>query len=478
VLLQQDQNQSQTQRIDPKIILANTILQLNSVELIQSIQQELIENPALEAIEETGCDGNCINPALCPYCSVLVDTQAPVAPPLSTIGFDHEDPSVPDLYPVDDDFDPVGNLEAEMTLAEHLCSQLRTALSAADYPIGEYLVSSLDAKGWLSECPATIASDLQVPEADVMRVLRVLQSLDPPGVGAQTLQECLLLQLRYLREEDLCPGEETMLRTAELLVRDHFESFWKRLYPRLARAARCSPDEAKQASDFVARHLNPFPASQFRPPHTHSPSNARAVVRPDVVIRRCEFGYEVDVHGAEPYLLSVNAQYRDTYLRLKDSRRGHSELEIKHVTEYVERAERFIANIQLRRHTLRRITRCIVDCQTGFLETGAVKFLRPLTRTRVARLLNIHESTVSRATADKFVRLPNQEVVPFDLFFDSSLAIKDGIEELIQQEDPASPLSDQQIVHRLAEQGVTVARRTVVKYRKQQKILSSTRRKR
>lgn len=478
MLLQQDQHQALTQRIDPKIILANTILQMNTVELIQSIENELTENPALETIDEAGCPGNCIDPALCVHCGGTADRQFASTFPTSNTFLDADDYAVPDLYQPDDDYDPVGNLEAEMTLAEHLCAQLRATLSTNDYPIGEYLISSLDDNGWLSECPRAIAEELGAQESEILRVLRVLQSLDPPGVGAMTLQECLLLQLRYLQEEHLCDEELETLQTAELLVRDHFESFWKRLYPRLARAAKCSIDDVKKASDFVTRHLNPFPASQFRPPHVHSLVNGPAVIRPDVVIRRGEFGLEIDVTGAEPYMLSVNARYRDAYMQLKNSRRGHSELEVKHVTEYVERAERFIANIHLRRHTLRQITRCIADCQTGFLETGSVTFLRPLTRTRVARLLSIHESTVSRATANKFVRLPNQEVVPFDLFFDSSLAIKNSIQAIIRDEDASNPLSDQQIVEILAEQGVTVARRTVVKYRKQQKILSSTRRKR
>src|ERR1019366_4322344 len=102
------------------------------------------------------------------------------------------------------------------------------------------------------------------------------------------------------------------------------------------------------------------------------------------------------------------------------------------VVEYVDRAEMFIRNINQRQHSLRQITRCIIDIQTGFLETGSRQFLRPLTRTRVAQLLEIHESTVSRATANKFVQLPNQEVVGYNIFFNSSLSVKDAIENLIQ----------------------------------------------
>jgi RNA polymerase sigma-54 factor len=197
-----------------------------------------------------------------------------------------------------------------------------------------------------------------------------------------------------------------------------------------------------------------------------------------VIIRRTEFGYEVEVLGADPYGLGLNPTYRDAYDQIKTGNGHHTDDDKKHITEYVERAELFIRNINQRRKTLRLITRCIVDCQTGFLETGSRQFLRPLTRTAIAKMLTIHESTVSRATANKYVQLPNQEVVSFDFFFNGSLSIKDAIEELIQEEDPANPLSDQQITELLQEKGISVARRTIVKYRESQKILSSARRRR
>ena len=201
-------------------------------------------------------------------------------------------------------------------------------------------------------------------------------------------------------------------------------------------------------------------------------------MRPDVIIRRSEHGYDVEVLGAESFTLGINPMYREPYTQIKNGSSTLGDDEKKHIIEYVERAELFIRNINQRRHTLRQITNCIVECQTGFLETGSRQFLRPLTRTQVAKMLNIHESTVSRATASKFVQLPNQEVVGFSIFFNSSLSIKDAIEEIIQDEDPSNPLSDQQIVELLTEKGITVARRTIVKYRESQKILSSTRRRR
>jgi RNA polymerase sigma-54 factor len=297
-------------------------------------------------------------------------------------------------------------------------------------------------------------------------------------VGAQSLQECLLLQLRYLCDEDSTSEDSAIRAIAERLVRDHFDHIGAHRYAKLARAVGIPIEEVKQAVEFIRTRLNPFPASQFRPPWAYRPTNSKATVRPDVVIRRTEFGYEVDVLGTEGYALSVNPLYRDIYTQVKNGQLHQSEDDKKHFTEYVERAELFIRNINQRRQSLRQITRCIIDCQIGFMETGSRQFLRPLTRTRIARVLNIHESTVSRATANKYVQLPNQEVVSYHVFFNSSLSIKDAIEAIIQEEDPASPFSDQQIMQLLTAKGIHVARRTIVKYRESQKILSSTRRRR
>ena len=170
--------------------------------------------------------------------------------------------------------------------------------------------------------------------------------------------------------------------------------------------------------------------------------------------------------------------YRATYAQIKNGQGKYSEEDRKQITEYVERAEMFIRNINQRRQSLRIITHCIIENQIGFMETGSRQFLRPLTRTQIARQLDLHESTVSRATANKFLQLPNQEVVSFNLFFNSSLSIKDAIKEIVQGEDPNHPFSDQQIVALLVEKGINIQRRTVVKYREDQKILSSTRRRR
>lgn len=482
MLLQHEQSHAQTQRIDPKLILANKVLQLSAVELIQSIEAELLENPALETLEESGCAGDCLDPALCPYCSARRTAESTEESHqndlnMGDFGLDY-DQFLGHSGDPDDEFDLVGNLEAELTLREHLLGLLRAAVPAEDYRVGEYLVDCLNDRGWLDGTVESIALDLQVPEEQVARTLTVVQSFDPPGVGARNLQECLLLQLCFLADEERDPSSARTVALAMQMVRDHFALITSNRFNKLGRAVGISPDESRQVVEYIRKRLNPFPANQFRPPWTYRPANARSAIRPDVVVRRTDAGYEVDVAGIESHSLNINPTYRAIYTEIQGGKGNYGGEARKHVTELVERAEQFIRSLNQRRQTLRRITRTIVDAQQGFIETGSKQFLRPLTRTKIARMLEVHESTVSRATANKFVQLPNQEVVSFNVFFNASLSVKDAIEQLISNENSARPLSDQQIVKLLEEKGINVARRTVVKYRESRKILSSTGRRR
>ncbi len=469
--LRQDQRQVISQRIDPKLIMANAILQQTALELEQHIESELLENPALDVMErDQVCQGNCPNPSMCPICSRTDDPVRSLAEGERYIA----DIETFDRNAVSDevDFDVVGNIEAEVTLQDHLRSLLRAAVSLEDYWIGEYIICSLDGNGWLEPGCDEIAADLMCNVDDVRRILDVIQSFDPAGVAAQDLQECLLIQLEGLREEH-CGN-----LLAENFVRHHFQDVAEGRVGKLARANGVSLEKTRQALEFIRSQCHPYPASEFRPPWATQSAAGRASIKPDVVLRRTEFGYEVEVLGTEPFLLGVNPTYRELYDRIRAGDAGLKEDGTKHVTEYVERAELFIRNIKQRRKTLRLITRTIVDLQQGFLETGLRTYIRPLTRTRVADMLAMHESTISRATAKKFVQLPNQEVVAYDIFFNPSLSIKMNIEEIIADEDPRQPVSDQHIVKLLGERGIDVARRTVVKYRDAQKILSSNRRRR
>jgi len=208
-------------------------------------------------------------------------------------------------------------------------------------------------------------------------------------------------------------------------------------------------------------------------------------------------GFEVEVLGGDLPTLHINARYRMLYelIKWEGSEQHHvggfvdeetrkrllsstSAQERRHILQHVERANLFLRNIQQRKRTMHRITQCLIGSQQGFIETGSRAFLIPLTRTELAQQAGVHESTVSRALLRKFVQLPNQDVISFDEFFTPAGSIKDTIVQLIANEDPSNPYSDERIRQMLEDGGRGVARRTVVKYREAMRIPASYMRRR
>src|SRR5438105_3308406 len=184
--IRQDQRQVISQRIDPKLIMANAILQQNSLELEQQIRAELLENPALDVMEDAEpCKGDCIDPSACPFCSQQMEARRPETD--SRDQMDVEPEYFPDSaqWESDEEYDPLGNLEAELTLQDHLRTQMRSALPETDHWIGDYLIENLDDNGWLAVEVDILAEELGVDAGDVCRVLKIVQSLDPPGIGAR-----------------------------------------------------------------------------------------------------------------------------------------------------------------------------------------------------------------------------------------------------------------------------------------------------
>jgi len=470
VLISQNLKQTLVQRIDPKLIMANTILQLSQMELQQVIEQELAENPALEVPDDDPCQGCDMPKTLCVDCAF--HRQAVSADDLDISIYEIEQPF--DFTGTDEaEEDFLANIEAQVTLQDHLRSLLRAAGTAQQFRIGDYLIANIADSGYL-ECTAEeAAADLGKPVEEVEQVIALIQTFEPAGVGARNLQECLRLQLEHLDGQG--QGNPVALR----IVRDHWNDMVAGRVGRIARRLKVSSQAVEGAIEFIKSRLNPYPGNAFRPPWNSKLDNLKTTVKPDVIVRRTPAGYEIEVVTTEQYFLAINSQYRQAYEQIKSGTGTRlSDDEKKHIVEFVERADLFIKNINQRRRTLRQITKAIVEYQQGYLETGSRAFLRPLTKTKIARALNMHESTVSRATSNKYIQLPSEEVVSFDFFFDNSVSVKDLIGELIASEDKSNPLSDQAIAKILQERGLNVARRTVVKYREAQKILSSRQRRR
>lgn len=471
MLIEQGLRQTLSQKIDPKLIMANSILQLTSLELQQVVEQELAENPALEVPEEDPCV-SCDQPkTLCIDCPFHKQTVSTDETDLSI--YEMEQPIDFAADADDNDADFISNIRAEITLHDHLTDLLRAALSSNHWEVGEYIISNINDSGYLEGSVEEFAHDMGKDIDEVASVLAVIQTFDPPGVGARDIQECLKLQLERLAEDD--KGNNIAL----VMVRDFWQEMLAGKIGRIARRLKVSAKDVVAAIDFIKRQLNPYPGNSFRPPYQTDANDFSSSVRPDVIVRKSAAGYEIEVAGHDQFVLNISQTYRRMYEDIKNGgAQKYTSDDKKHICEFVERADLFIRNINQRRRTLRQITKSVIEYQQGYLEAQTKSFLRPLTRTRIARMVKLHESTVSRATANKYIQLPSEEVVSFDFFFDGSVSAKDMIGELIATEDKTSPLSDQQIAQILQERGFDVARRTVVKYREAQKILSSRQRRR
>ena len=511
------QRQIQAQKLAPHLIQANTLLQCSTTELQQLIEQEQQENPALDSLDEGReiaaefgcrlCPGSRIGAcAHCPFSRdgharpgghddsdaglSLAESQAILAARGEETAEDERlaaraenefgQFSGEDGGGSDGEFDPLLLARTQTSLGEQILTHLRaTAQSPEECLVAEYLVDSLDERGYLQINLDEACAVLRVPYGLMTQGIERLQNCDPPGIGARDLRECLLLQMRHLHEES---GEAAIDSVAFQILTDHWDLLIQHRHAILARRLGVSHKRLETAVASI-QTLKPNPAAGFRVPWDHTQNGQSRGIRPDVVIKRSGMGFIVEVLGFDNTSLQINPYYRGLYDAIRASRSSGeaprdggvrlSDDHQKHVIAYVERASMFLKNLQQRRRTIQKITQAIIECQQGFLETGQRSFLRPLTRTRLAKLVEMHESTVSRALLYKYVQLPTQEVVSFDIFFENAVTIKGTITALIAEEAAEAPLSDQAIAEVLNARGMNVARRTVVKYREEMRIPAS-----
>ncbi|HEY2592878.1 MAG TPA: RNA polymerase factor sigma-54 [Chloroflexota bacterium] len=467
--LGQEYTPNQTLKVSPRLVAANYILELSSQELQQQIATELNDNPALELVDVPTCRvcGTELQGSICPRCIQRQKGSSPTtAFEPDGQGFGYEDGGESRGRSQDDEeFDPLTRVASEQTLSEKLLIDMGAALPEEDMPIAEYLVGSLDEKGYLAIKIEDVAYEMSIPVDKVRAVLRVLQAQEPVGIGARRLSECLLIQIDHLEERGLSQPH------AREIVSQFLTELGEHKFGRIAHELHISQQEVADVWEFVKTRLNPHPAHGFSSTNTSDRDTRAMYIIPDVVISSGSDDFEVEVVESRRFVLRVNPMYTRLSADLHRSSQAMNPDERRHVQQYVGRAKLFIANINQRRQTLFNITRCLVDQQREFLEHG-VRHLRPLSRAAVAQELGVHESTVSRATASKYVMLPNGEVIPYAHFFTPSLSVKDIMKEVIEKE--GKPLTDSEIVARLKDRGIHIARRTVAKYRMQLAILPSS----
>lgn len=442
-------------RVDPKIVLSSRILQLSQQELDQAIEAELSDNPALERLHE---DQEALSD------ETILRAVAPHELRHSSDDYEYQRSSSND-----DEYTNWIDLASSTTsLWEHLRAQLIPSVPRHLECLAEYVIECVNEKGYLTTPVEEIALSTGCDLEEVEIVVQHLKMCEPTGVGASDVQECLLLQLR--------DADTVERKLARAIVKNHLDDFISRTVSRIMRKYQVMPEVVEEAFAVILT-LSPYPGEGFSSVSAQLQSQMvrMPAVVPDLTLSLSETGWLVDVRGADPNSLSLDRAYRRRYEELRDNDRAPKD-EKRHVDEYVRRAANFIQSIQQRRRTLRRIGEYLVQHQNGFVATGQYEFLLSLTRTKMANDLGMHESTVSRATQGKFVQIANGEVVAFDVFFKPALRIQKMIEEILQTENPTSPLSDEAIAAILKKKGVEVARRTVNKYRDRTKLLSSRKR--
>jgi RNA polymerase sigma-54 factor len=456
-------SQKQTIGMVPEHILGKAVLKMSLQELQNFVQAELAENPALAMEEEVMCPacGSALVGCVCSTCGsrIVSETDREPSP---------KDESAADSWlagesPDDSYYEPFARVAAPCSLADHLKEGIRTHMPACDVPAAEFIVDCLDEDGYLREPLLEIANrfGLSVPELEA--VLRQVQSLDPPGVGARSLQECLLIQLRQLDTD--CEDK----RNAEVIVTEHWESISRMRLDETASRMGVSRKEVESALRFVREALEPRPASMFRDPWQTLVPRREAKLAPDVVIRETELGLVAEVVDPISSRVTVDEAYASLYSAMARRKNGFSEAGREQIRECVLSARSLIEALEFRRSALRKVAQEILRCQAGFLKKGPAH-LKPMTKKQLAQQVGLHESTVCRATQGKTIRLPTGEVMPLDVLFDSALPVKELVKQFAGERLNGRPLSDGEIAQRLGAVGIHIARRTVAKYRDQLRV--------
>ncbi|GAC1620238.1 MAG: RNA polymerase factor sigma-54 [Ktedonobacteraceae bacterium] len=475
--MQLEPRPEQVLRVSARLITSSTILQLSADELERAVNQEQVDNPALEVNEKRVCQfcGTRLYGQTCTTCGrttqttqavseVAINYKTPVDPLWSTHQqfYDFDNYGFAEIDR-DDAFDMLASISTGETLTELLLRQLATLITPDDELIAEQLVGNLNERGYLEMSTDEIANHLQVPIERVEYVLSQLQTLEPPGIGARNLRECLLIQLQVLSaQEDLHP-------LASMLIESYLERLGRGQFAEIARELKVAEQEVRQASLSIRSKLYPFPAHTYRVDtlYPRLGKTDATYIRPDIVIRKSETGFEVELVEAKRYAFSINTEQAIS----ADSGAPPPEVQ-RYIHFQSDRARFFIDCVQRRWRTLGRVAELVVNYQSEFLQKG-VRYLRPLTRAEVATRLNLDEGTVSRATANKYVLLPDGRLLPISDFFDGSLGVKDVLRELIASEDTQRRLSDEELASLMQARGIPMARRTVTKYREQLGIGSS-----
>lgn len=467
------------QQMSPQLMYALKLLQFNTLELAQEVKDQLIDNPLLEEMvdEEPPDQGDG------PDREEEVEQTLPQAEPeikklkaeskeidwdaYVNEGLNHQTDSREEYEKKED----VNLLDREsrtgVTLEHSLLDQFHLlTLTDTERAIGEFLIGSIEESGLMTTSLDVIVMDLGATLEDVERVLAMIQTLDPVGVGARNLQECLLLQLKALGLGD---------SLAATMIERHWDDVCNRRMAALKKGLKADQDDIQDAMQTIAG-LNPHPGRSVS-------EEAIIPIYPDMVVDKIDGEYIVTLNDRNLPRLRISRAYHNILLRGSHS----TETEREYVRKKLKDANWLVSSIEQRRSTMLRVMNYIVAAQRDFLDRG-LRHMKPMILQEVADQVGVHPATVSRVTQGKYVQTP-RGVFALKFFFDgmiqtddgdqlASKSVKDRLKQLIQEENVDDPLSDQKLVDILQSSGMHIQRRTIAKYRDQLGIATARMRKR
>lgn len=469
---------SQQLAMTPQLQQAIRLLQLSTLELQQEIQLALETNPLLEQEENTaeldsidninsGTDGSEIDTK-----DALEKTDMPDELPLDADWDEIYSAGTPSGTTNDYSYDelPVYQGETTQTLQDYLIWQAElTPFTDTDRAIATTIIDSIDDSGYLTSPIGDIHEGIDNPDItieEVVAVLKRIQHFDPLGVAAQDLKECLLIQL------SLYPKETEGLAEARIIISQHIDLLANRDFRQLTKLTRLKEDALKTAIDLILA-LNPKPGQSIN-------TGESEYVIPDVLVKKISGHWQVELNTDSIPKLGINSHYASL---IKNS---VNESDSQYIRSNLQNAKWLIKSLESRNETLLKVATCIVEQQQEFFELGD-EHMKPMILADIAYQVDMHESTISRVTTQKFLHSP-RGIFELKYFFSShvstdtggeasSTAIRALVKKLVAAENPAKPLSDSKLTSMIAEQGIQVARRTVAKYRESLSIPPSNQRK-
>jgi len=494
----------QSLTMTPQLQQAIKLLQLSTLELQTEIQEALETNPMLEVEDNTQEDLSESKSTNQESDASSQDTQTSSAESSDSVELNDQADSIPDDLPVDSAWEDIYDIPSlpnntssaastdnrdffenqsieDDGLISHLLWQLQcTPMSETDNAIGMMIIDAINDDGYLTESTEELLDGLkQEPEQldqidpdsigieEIEAVLHLIQRFDPPGIAARDLPECLSLQL------DLIDDGSELITSTRNLIENHLELLGVHDYAKLKRQTRLSEDEL-QAVILLIQSLNPKPGAYLS-------SNKAEYIVPDVYVKKVKNRWTVELNNETTPKLRINPLYA-SFIKNRDRSEDNTYLK-----NNLQEARWFLKSLLSRNETLMRVATAIVEKQRTFFDYGE-EGMKPLVLREIAEQLELHESTISRVTTQKFMHTPNG-IFEFKYFFSSHVGTADGgecsatairamIKKLIENESPVKPLSDNKIATMLVDKGINVARRTVAKYREAMVIPPSNERKR